>query len=172
MKTVLVLCTGNSARSILAEAIFNRKGAGRLKASSAGSQPKDAPHPQTIKLLAAKGYDTEGFRSKSWDEFASSNTPPIDIVITVCDSADGETCPVWPGAPVRAHWGIADPATASNEDEREAFEKAYRELKERVEAFLDEPFETLSEAELAGLLNRIGGQSAGATKRSQVGTGR
>jgi protein-tyrosine-phosphatase len=107
---VLFLCTGNSARSVMAEAILNKVGAGKFRAYSAGSQPKGHVHPETLRLLQTLGYDTSGFRSKSWHEFAKRGAPPLDFAFTVCDSAAGETCPVWPGQPMTAHWGVPDPA--------------------------------------------------------------
>jgi len=136
MRNVLFLCTGNSARSILAEAILNREGAERLKAFSAGSHPKGAPHPAALKLLDDLGYATHGFRSKSWDEFAASDAPSLDVVITVCDSAAGEVCPIWPGKPSRVHWSIADPAAVEGACQRQAFEEAYRDLHARITDFV------------------------------------
>ncbi len=110
MLNILILCTANSARSILGEALINRLGAGRLRAYSAGSHPRGEPNPDALAMLADKGYDISGFSSKSWDVFSEPDAPKMDIVITVCDSAAGETCPLWPGTPVKAHWGIPDPA--------------------------------------------------------------
>lgn len=156
--TVLVLCTGNSARSILAEAILNRLGEGRIVARSAGSQPKDEPHPHALRLLEDKGYDTGFARSKSWDEFAGSGAPAMDLIFTVCDSAAAEACPVWPGHPATVHWGIPDPAAAIGRDDeiRAAFELAYGQLEERVRAFLDLPLGDMAMPELVKELRQIG----------------
>jgi protein-tyrosine-phosphatase len=138
MKTsnVLFLCTGNSARSILSEAILNKKGAGRFRAFSAGSHPKDQVHPGTIALLQGLGYPTGDLRSKSWDEFAAEGAPPIHFVITVCDNAAGETCPIWPGKPAKLHWSTPDPAAIEGAGQSEAFRKAYRALHARIAQFL------------------------------------
>ena len=133
---VLFLCTGNSARSILAEALLNRLGEGRWRGFSAGSFPKGAVHPMALELLGERGYPTGGLRSKSWDEFADADGPRFAFVITVCDNAAGETCPAWPGHPAREHWGIADPAAVDGAGQRAAFEEAYRLLEARIEAFL------------------------------------
>jgi ArsR family transcriptional regulator, arsenate/arsenite/antimonite-responsive transcriptional repressor / arsenate reductase (thioredoxin) len=161
---VLVLCTGNSARSILAEALINREGKGRFKAFSAGSQPKGVPNPAGLKLLAELGYDTSEFRSKSWNEFAAHDAPQMDFIITVCDSAAGESCPVWPGHPLVAHWGIPDPADVGETDaaRRAAFLEAYRRLSVRVTSFVNLSVETLGLADLRQELERIG-QMEGAT---------
>ncbi|MGR3759353.1 arsenate reductase ArsC [Roseobacteraceae bacterium NS-SX3] len=153
---ILVLCTGNSARSILLESLLNTLGGGRVRAYSAGSSPTGKVHPQSLRLLAEKGHDTSGARSKSWDEFAGPQAPEMDMVITVCASAAGETCPVWPGAPLRAHWGVDDPAAASEADWDRAFREAYGTLKTRAKALLDLPLETMDRAELADELKRIG----------------
>lgn len=153
---ILVLCTGNSARSILLESIFNTLGAGRVRAYSAGSNPTGKVHPQSLALLKELGHDTSGARSKSWDEFAAEDAPEMDMVITVCASAAGETCPVWPGAPVRAHWGVEDPAAAEQPDWDAAFRAAYATLEKRAKALLELPFETMSAAELTQQLKRIG----------------
>jgi protein-tyrosine-phosphatase len=133
---VLFLCTGNSARSILAEAILNSEGGDRFRAFSAGSNPKGQAHPAALALLNEQGLPTEGLRSKSWDEFASDNAPPMHFVITVCDNAAGEVCPIWPGKPVKAHWGIPDPAAVEGAGQSEAFLGAYRELHARIIDFL------------------------------------
>jgi protein-tyrosine-phosphatase len=134
MKTcnVLFLCTGNSARSILAEAILNNEGRGRFRAFSAGSHPKGRVHPAALALLEELELSTEGCRSKSWDEFATEGAPPIDLVVTVCDNAAGEVCPIWPGNPARAHWGIADPAAVDGPGQRAAFRTAYDALHQRI----------------------------------------
>ncbi len=155
----LVLCTGNSARSILGEALLNHHGKSRnLKAFSAGSQPKGEPNPGAIRCLERKGLDTTFARSKSWDEFALPDAPKLDFVFTVCDNAAGETCPIWPGAPVTGHWGIPDPADVTEPIEAadEAFELAWQRLEKRISAFFAIPFETLSTAELREEFARIG----------------
>lgn len=136
MRNVLFLCTGNSARSILAEAILNREGAGRFRAFSAGSHPKGQVHPAALKLLEALGHPTENLRSKSWDEFAAEDAQPIHFVITVCDNAAGEVCPIWPGKPVKAHWGLPDPAAVDDAGQRKAFQETYRELQDRISRLL------------------------------------
>lgn len=152
---ILVLCTGNSARSILLESLLSTQGNGRVTAYSAGSNPSGTVHPQSLKLLATLGADTSGFRSKSWDEFARPDAPIMDAVITVCGSAAGETCPIWPGAPLRAHWGVDDPAAAAPQDWEDAFQKAYDILKIRADAFLDLPVEQMDTAALQGALNTV-----------------
>ncbi len=135
---VLVLCTGNSARSILGEALFNYLGQGRVRAFSAGSKPKGVPHPGALRLLARRGIDTSAFRSKSWDEFTAPDAPVIDLAITVCGNAAGEACPVFLGSPLRAHWGLPDPAdvTGTEAEVDAAFEETWRLLEMRVRAFL------------------------------------
>ena len=142
---VLFLCTGNSARSILAEALINHWGKGRFRGFSAGSFPKGAVHPQALELLRGFDLPSQGFRSKSWDEFAEPGAPAMDFVITVCDQAAGETCPVWPGKPVIAHWGIPDPAAVrgSQEEQQHAFKEAFAALERRVKHFVDLPIEKL-----------------------------
>ncbi|MBS0249243.1 MAG: arsenate reductase ArsC [Proteobacteria bacterium] len=161
---VLFLCTGNSARSVIAEAILNREGKGRFKAFSAGSQPKGQVNPHTLTLLRTLGYDVSGFRSKSWAEFAQAGAPQMDFVFTVCDDAAGEACPVWPGQPMTAHWGIADPAAATGSEAEiaVAFDDAYRMLTRRIELFLALPIAKLDKLVLAKRLKDIGA-SQGAT---------
>lgn len=158
---VLVLCTGNSARSILAEAILEETGAGRFRAFSAGSRPKTAPHPEALRLLSDLGYDTAFARSKSWREFLEPGAPRIDLVLTVCDGAAAEVCPAWPGAPLVGHIGIADPAdpaTAAEGDAavRAAFRRAFHDLSARLEALVALPVEVMSAASLAEALAEIG----------------
>jgi|SRR5687767_13227737 len=137
---VLFLCTGNSARSILAEAYLNHAGKGRFRAYSAGSRPAGKVNPLALELLAQKGIDTAGARSKSWDEFAAADAPRMDMIFTVCDNAAGEACPVWPGKPVTAHWGVDDPAaeTGPDEQKRKAFQRAFAELSARIDRLLAE----------------------------------
>jgi arsenate reductase len=164
---VLFLCTGNSARSVLAEAIMNRVGQGKFRAFSAGSQPKGEVNPHTLRLLAQLGYDTAGFRSKSWTEFAQPGAPALDFVFTVCDDAAGETCPVWPGKPMTAHWGIADPAAARGTEAEiaAAFQSAYRMLDRRIAAFAALPIAALDTLTLQAKLRDIG-RLEGATARA------
>ncbi len=153
---VLVLCTGNSARSILGEALFNHLGGGRIRAFSAGSQPSGTVNPVALETLAGHGVPLPEARSKSWDEFAAPGAPQIDFIFTVCASAAGETCPIWPGHPTTAHWGIADPAHVEPlAARRAAFEDAFRKLQQRIEAFVKLPLETLSTAEIATAARRI-----------------
>lgn len=155
---VLFLCTGNSARSIMAEAILNKIGKAKFRAYSAGSRPKEKVNPLTIKLLAALDYDTSNFRSKSWDEFATRDAPQFDFIFTVCDDAAGEACPVWPGKSTTAHWGIPDPAavTGSSLDLARAFQDAYGLLCKRIELFAELPFRSLDELALKARLREIG----------------
>jgi len=153
---ILVLCTGNSARSILLEALLRDLGGGRISVHSAGSQPAGRVHPSALALLAARGHDTQGFRSKSWDEFATEDAPEMDIVITVCGSAAAETCPLWPGTPLRGHWGVEDPAAAAPEAQDAAFTQAYAILRRRAEAFLAAPVEEMDRAALQAHLTQIG----------------
>jgi arsenate reductase len=157
---VVFLCTGNTARSILAEAALNRAGKDRFRASSAGSQPKGAVHPDALRLLQTEGYDSDQFRSKSWDEFTRPGAPGIDFVLTLCDSAARESCPIWPGHPVTAHWGMADPAAVGDETRRQAaFAETLRVLDRRIARLLGVPFASLDAAGRKRLLADIGGDS-------------
>ena len=155
---VLVLCTGNSARSILAEALLNRDGEGRFRAFSAGSFPKGEVHPTALRLLTELGFATEDLRSKSWDEFAAPGAPELDFIFTVCDDAAGEVCPVWPGQPMTAHWGLPDPAaaTGSDVDIARAFANAYGALQNRIAIFVNLPFDGLDRLSLHSRLDAIG----------------
>jgi len=155
---VLFLCTGNSARSILAESILQKDGAGRFRAFSAGSHPKGAINPFALKVLEAFGYPHEGFRSKSWDVFAEAGAPPMDFVFTVCDSAAGEACPVWSGQPMTAHWGIEDPAAVEGTDiqKETAFVSAFRYLKNRISVFTALPIAGIDKLALGSRLREIG----------------
>jgi protein-tyrosine-phosphatase len=165
---VLFLCTGNSARSIMAEAILNKLGAGKFRAYSAGSQPKGRVNPRTIELLQSLGYDTSGFRSKGWNEFAKPGAPALDFVFTVCDNAAGETCPVWPGQPMTAHWGVPDPAEAkgSTAEIALAFKDAYRMLHQRIGVFTALPIRSLDQLSLQQRLEEIG-RMDGATAKAK-----
>lgn len=154
---VLFLCTGNSARSILAESLLNHWGQGRFRAFSAGSFPKGKVHPVAIELLRWTNLPTEGLRSKSWDEFAAPDAPPIDFIITVCDNAAGEVCPIWPGKPMTAHWGVADPAAVEGEAEQgAAFRRALAELEARIKLFVNVPIESLERMALQHAIDSIG----------------
>jgi arsenate reductase len=163
---VLFLCTGNSARSIMAEAILNKLGAGKFHAYSAGSQPKGEVNPRTIQLLDSLGYDTSGFRSKSWSQFAKPGAPALDFVFTVCDNAAGESCPVWPGQPMTAHWGIPDPAEADGlpAEIALAFKDAYRMLHQRIAVFTALPLRSLDQLSLQSRLKEIGRMEAATSK--------
>ena len=154
----LFLCTGNSARSVIAECALNRHGAGRFRAFSAGSQPRGEVHPYALDLLKQLGHKVDGLRSKSWDEFAGPGAPQLDFVFTVCDNAANEVCPIWPGQPMSAHWGIPDPAAAAgNEAERRlAFADAYRMLKNRISTFISLPIASLDRMSLKRELDAIG----------------
>jgi arsenate reductase len=156
--SVLFLCTGNSARSILAEAILNRLGEGRFHASSAGSHPKGEVHPLALAVLREHDHDTSELRSKDWDEFATSTGPALDFVFTVCDNAAGEACPVWRGRPMTAHWGIADPAAfeGSDDEQLQVFRRTYSELARRIELFTRLPIEALDRLSLQDRLGQIG----------------
>lgn len=155
---VLFLCTGNSARSVLAEAIMNRIGSGKFRAFSAGSQPKGEVHPYTLDLLRQLNYDTGFARSKDWSEFAEPDAPALDFVFTVCDSAAYEACPVWPGQPMSAHWGVPDPvaATGTEAEKRLAFAEAYRMLNARISAFTSLPLQSIDRMTLQRRLDDIG----------------
>jgi arsenate reductase len=155
---VLFLCTGNSARSILAEAILNREGKGKFTAYSAGSHPKGTVHPFALDLLKKLNHPTDGLRSKSWDEFAAAGAPELDFVFTVCDNAANEVCPVWPGQPMTAHWGIPDPAAAegSEAERRLAFAEAYRALNNRISIFTSLPLQSLDRLSLQKRLDELG----------------
>jgi arsenate reductase (thioredoxin) len=163
---VLFLCTGNSARSLLAEAILNREGMGRFHAYSAGSHPRAAPHPYTIDLLKRLNHDTSQVRSKSWDEFAAPGAPKLDFVFTVCDQAAAEPCPFWPGQPMTAHWGMPDPAAVEgNEAEKRlAFSEAYRMLRNRISIFVSLPMGSLDKLALQDRLDSIGKTGAEAAQ--------
>jgi arsenate reductase len=165
---VLFLCTANSARSILAEAILNKEGRGKFRAYSAGSQPKGTVNPVALKLLQRLGYDTAALRSKSWHDFVKPGAPEFDFIFTVCDDAAGEACPVWPGKPATAHWGIPDPARVDGTDAEiaTAFHDAFRMLSRRIAVFTALPFASLDDIALQSKLRGIGqieGASAGAT---------
>jgi arsenate reductase (thioredoxin) len=155
---VLFLCTGNSARSILAEAYLNNAGKGRFRAYSAGSQPAGKVNPFAVELLERNRLSTADLRSKNWEEFAQPGAPAIDLIFTVCDNAAGESCPVWPGHPITAHWGVADPAAAqgSDEDKRKAFRKAFSELSARINHLLALPIEKIDRHTLKAKLDAIG----------------
>ena len=154
---VLFLCTGNSARSIIAESLLNALGGGRFRALSAGSHPKGEVHPLAIEVLSRDGYPTLEARSKSWDEFARPGAPTIDFVITVCDSAAAETCPVFPGRPVSAHWGMPDPAAVAGSvaDQRDAFRETLREMRRRVQQFTSLPFASTDQQALRRMMQAI-----------------
>jgi arsenate reductase len=155
---VLFLCTGNSARSIMSEVMMNAMAKGRFIAHSAGSMPTGTVNPFAVDLLQKNRLPTEGLRSKSWDEFAVAGAPPLDFVFTVCDNAAGEVCPMWPGQPVTAHWGVEDPAAidGSEEDKRKAFFRAFTTLQRRIELFLSLPLGKLDKLSLQQRLNEIG----------------
>ena len=155
---VLFLCTGNSARSVMAEAILNRAGGARFRAYSAGSHPKGEIHPLTLAILREHGHATDGLRSKSWDEFAASGAPLLDFVFTVCDDAAGETCPVWPGQPLTAHWGVEDPArfVGPLDRQRWLFRRVYQVLERRIDLFTNLSLESLDRLSLQRRLREIG----------------
>lgn len=161
---VLFLCTGNSARSIMAEALLNHWGRGRFRAYSAGSHPTGQVNPLALETLARNRLGTEGVRSKSWDEFARADAPPLHFVFTVCDNAANEVCPVWPGQPITAHWGIQDPAAVvgTDEERKQAFTRAFRELDARIKVFTSLRLESLDRLALQVRLDEIGAAKAGA----------
>jgi len=163
---VLFLCTGNSARSILGEAMLNHIGAGRFRAFSAGSSPKGQVHPMALQILADAGIQNQGFRSKSWEEFAGPGAPQMDFVFTVCDNAAGETCPIWPGHPMTAHWGIEDPAAVTSPDfkQRQAFEDALRFMRNRITAFVNLPLASIDRMALGPKLYAIGALEGSTSK--------
>ncbi len=166
---VLFLCTGNSARSIMAEAILNREGHGNFRAYSAGSHPKGQVHPYALDLLHKLDFDVSGFRSKSWSEFAEPDAPRLDFVFTVCDDAAQEICPVWPGQPMTAHWGVPDPAAATGKEAeiRVAFADAFRMLNNRISIFVSLPLRSIDRLSLQTRLDAIGERKdAGADPRS------
>jgi arsenate reductase (thioredoxin) len=165
---VLFLCTGNSARSVLGEALLNHFGNGRFRAFSAGSTPKGAVHPTTLAILADAGIATDGLRSKSWEEFAGPAAPVMDFVFTVCDNAAGETCPVWPGQPMTAHWGIEDPAAAEGPEfkQRQAFEDALRFMRNRITTFINLPISSIDRMALGSKLRDIGSMDGSSSRAS------
>jgi arsenate reductase len=167
---VLFLCTGNTARSILAESILRKDGAGRFNSFSAGSHPKGVINPYALKTLEAYDYPTDAFRSKSWEEFAAPGAPIMDFVFTVCDNAAGEPCPVWPGQPMTAHWGIEDPAAVEGSDieKQKAFNLAFRYMKTRISLLLATPIHRLDKLRLKARLREIG-ESEGATHGHKAG---
>jgi len=167
---VLFLCTGNSARSILAESILRQDGAGRFRAFSAGSTPNGAVHPLALRTLESVDYSVDGLRSKSWLEFATPDAPVMDFVFTVCDNAAGEACPIWPGQPMTAHWGIEDPAAAEGTDleKQAAFMTAFRYLRNRIHAFVNLPLRSIDKLSLGVMLREIGRSEDARSSRNDV----
>ena len=163
---VLFLCTGNSARSILAESILTKLGAGRFRAFSAGSHPKGQVHSMALEVLREYAFPHEGYRSKNWREFEAEGAPQMDFVITVCDNAAGETCPVWPGQPMTAHWGIEDPAAVEGDGQKLAFIAAFNHLRRRLELFVSLPTAGLERLELERRVRKIGHED-GATRMAK-----
>ncbi|MDB5865253.1 MAG: arsC 4 [Betaproteobacteria bacterium] len=163
MVKILFLCTGNSARSVMAEALLNTLGAGRFEAHSAGSMPTGRVNPFTLDLLASRGHPVERMRSKSWEEFAQPGAPALDVVITVCDNAASEVCPVWPGRPATAHWGFEDPAAFEGPEDakRGKFEHVYEQIRRRIEALVALPLETLDTTAVASALKSIAERKTG-----------
>lgn len=163
-RNVLFLCTGNSARSVMAEALLNDLGKGRFRAFSAGSHPTGKIHPLTLETLRLAGIDVAGLRSKSWDEFSGPDAPVLDFIFTVCDIAAGEPCPVWPGQPMTAHWGFSDPAafTGSDTEMRAFFQEIFRQIRTRIELFVTLPLDSLDRLSLQSRLDQMGGRPKGA----------
>ncbi len=168
---VLFLCTGNSARSIMAEGILRKEGAGRFAAFSAGSHPKGAVNPLAVKVLESFGYPIDGYRSKPWDDFAAPGAPPLDFVFTVCDSAAGEACPVWPGQPMTAHWGIEDPAAVEGTpmQKEAAFVTAFKYLRNRITLFTALPMRSISSMALQTKLREIGRMEGASSASKKAG---
>jgi arsenate reductase len=164
------MCTGNSARSVMAEALLRKLGAGRLNAFSAGSHPKGSVNPFALKVLGSYGFPTEGYRSKSWDEFAAPGAPVMDFVFTVCDSAAGEVCPIWPGQPMTAHWGIEDPAAVEGSDleKEKAFVTAFKDLRNRISIFVSLPVASLDRMALGAKLREIGRIEGATTHANEI----
>ncbi len=162
IKNILILCTGNSARSIMAEALLNHWGAGRWRAWSAGSRPAGRVHPMALAQIGPLGCDVAAFRSKSWDEFAQADAPVMDWVITVCDNAAGETCPLWPGHPLRLHWGFADPAAVVGDEKtrQAAFQTVFEQIQTLVLKLREVPVDLLNQADLQNVLQKLGEPSA------------
>ena len=165
--SVLFLCTGNSARSILGEALMNKMGGGRFRAYSAGSQPKGEVHPMSLEVLDSFGYPTDGLRSKNWSEFTKPGAPEFDFIFTVCDNAAGESCPVWPGKPLTAHWGVEDPAAVEGDGQRQAFVDALSYLKRRIELFLMLPLQSIDEMSVRSKLAAIGREEGASAKAKE-----
>jgi arsenate reductase len=167
---VLFLCTGNSARSVMGEVLLNKLGGGRFRAYSAGSTPKGRVHPMTLAVLQQAGFSTEGLRSKAWDEFAALDAPKMDFVFTVCDDAAGEACPIWPGQPTTAHWGIEDPAAVDGPEfkQQAAFEEAMRYLKNRIVAFINLPLDSIDHLALGPQLKGIGTMDGSSKKNGSA----
>jgi len=161
---ILFLCTGNSARSVLGEALMNKMGAGHFRAYSAGSQPKGEVHPMSLEVFESFGYPTEGLYSKNWNEFTRPGGPEFDFIFTVCDNAAGESCPVWPGKPITAHWGVEDPAAVEGAGQRQAFVDALSYLKRRIELFLMLPLKSIDEMAMRSKLAAIGREEGASAK--------
>ena len=164
---VLFLCTGNSARSILGEALMNKMGGGRFHAYSAGSQPKGDVHSMSLEVLDSFGYPTDGLHSKNWSEFTKPGAPEFDFIFTVCDNAAGESCPIWPGKPLTAHWGVEDPATVEGDGQRQAFVDALSYLKRRIELFLMLPLQSIDEMSVRSKLAAIGREEGASAKAKE-----